>query len=574
MTRLPSVGGDNGEWGEILNDFLSVEHNADGTLKRGPGIAQAQADAASAFSAAQDAKTAAEKANSNSTVASYVTSAGDTRNALDGRYAAQDAIYGPTDASLICAPSSGNQGLTFDGTYFWWGNDDGTSTTLTKIDPVTGAVVASYPGPAHAAGGDFHYPTGRLFFISGGTNAADLWEIDSATGVKLRSWDFSTLDWGGSALVGIDDTDPTGNTAYIFTSDYSTFAFKISRVILADNGTWSGAQLMFTSNSLGVAQGMCCRNGYVYYLCDSNGQRVVRYVVSGAALTEDRRWRGNLSGESEGLTFYQGALACGMRGGAVGIYRYPMIAENRPAGSSTFTSNVIAPGIVSSATPSVYNSHSTYPVTLGNPRGALGTVAYLSDVTGAAYAVSTGGYNLTFAKQVGDTWVPAMTLVGSTAANSPVGVQVAGYLSAAGAVVGAAFNSGSAAVFAGHGLRTHAVNLGITNTPPDAGTTAYFGDVVGASYALSTGHYDFGIYKQVNDAAGWYPAMVVNGAAAANQPQGVTVYTGNKTITAKITPGNLALPESDSSITLASPNGSKWNISVSDAGQLTVSPEG
>jgi hypothetical protein len=34
MTRLPTPGGDNGQWGSILNDFLEVEHNGDGTLKR------------------------------------------------------------------------------------------------------------------------------------------------------------------------------------------------------------------------------------------------------------------------------------------------------------------------------------------------------------------------------------------------------------------------------------------------------------------------------------------------------------------------------------------------------------
>ncbi len=33
MTRLPSPGGDDGAWGTILNDFLGVEHAADGTLK-------------------------------------------------------------------------------------------------------------------------------------------------------------------------------------------------------------------------------------------------------------------------------------------------------------------------------------------------------------------------------------------------------------------------------------------------------------------------------------------------------------------------------------------------------------
>lgn len=33
MTRLPTPGGDNGQWGQILNDFLGTIHNTDGTLK-------------------------------------------------------------------------------------------------------------------------------------------------------------------------------------------------------------------------------------------------------------------------------------------------------------------------------------------------------------------------------------------------------------------------------------------------------------------------------------------------------------------------------------------------------------
>lgn len=33
MTRLPVPGKDGGLWGDLLNDFLSVEHNGDGTLK-------------------------------------------------------------------------------------------------------------------------------------------------------------------------------------------------------------------------------------------------------------------------------------------------------------------------------------------------------------------------------------------------------------------------------------------------------------------------------------------------------------------------------------------------------------
>ena len=38
MARLPVVGGDRDNWGVVLNDYLSVEHNADGSLKKGPTI--------------------------------------------------------------------------------------------------------------------------------------------------------------------------------------------------------------------------------------------------------------------------------------------------------------------------------------------------------------------------------------------------------------------------------------------------------------------------------------------------------------------------------------------------------
>ena len=43
MTRLPQPGSDDGTWGTILNDFLSVEHNTDGTLKP-TGTLAAKAD--------------------------------------------------------------------------------------------------------------------------------------------------------------------------------------------------------------------------------------------------------------------------------------------------------------------------------------------------------------------------------------------------------------------------------------------------------------------------------------------------------------------------------------------------
>src|SRR5690606_18219653 len=39
MARLPRPGSDEGTWGDILNSFLAVSHNADGTLKNNGLIA-------------------------------------------------------------------------------------------------------------------------------------------------------------------------------------------------------------------------------------------------------------------------------------------------------------------------------------------------------------------------------------------------------------------------------------------------------------------------------------------------------------------------------------------------------
>ena len=41
MSRLPTVGADNNDWGNVLNDYLQVAHNTDGTLKDGATLSSA-----------------------------------------------------------------------------------------------------------------------------------------------------------------------------------------------------------------------------------------------------------------------------------------------------------------------------------------------------------------------------------------------------------------------------------------------------------------------------------------------------------------------------------------------------
>jgi len=62
MVRLPVPGSDSGSWGDLLNDFLAVEHHVDGSLKQSGAISQASQNAQTALQNATNAQTAASSA--------------------------------------------------------------------------------------------------------------------------------------------------------------------------------------------------------------------------------------------------------------------------------------------------------------------------------------------------------------------------------------------------------------------------------------------------------------------------------------------------------------------------------
>lgn len=67
MARLPQPGGDSGTWGAVLNDFLNVSHNSDGTVKAGAvSGAQVQDGSISETKLSADVQT---KLNSSSSTA-------------------------------------------------------------------------------------------------------------------------------------------------------------------------------------------------------------------------------------------------------------------------------------------------------------------------------------------------------------------------------------------------------------------------------------------------------------------------------------------------------------------------
>jgi hypothetical protein len=78
MSRLPTPGSDDGTWGTILNDFLAVELNTDGSLKKAAQITQASTDATNALSVANAAGTAASSAQTAANSAQATADAAQT----------------------------------------------------------------------------------------------------------------------------------------------------------------------------------------------------------------------------------------------------------------------------------------------------------------------------------------------------------------------------------------------------------------------------------------------------------------------------------------------------------------
>lgn len=120
MPRLPVPGSDSGTWGTILNDFLSVEHNSDGTLKASGSLASKADDSAVVHLAGSENITGtksfaasptipAPSLGSHAATKTYVDAAAGshTITSQSGNYAITT-----TDEIILASASGGNITLT------------------------------------------------------------------------------------------------------------------------------------------------------------------------------------------------------------------------------------------------------------------------------------------------------------------------------------------------------------------------------------------------------------------------------------------------------------------------------
>jgi hypothetical protein len=110
MSRLPSVGGDDNSWGTVLNDYLSVSLDTDGTLK----TASLPTSSSSTAGIVQLATTTEATTGTNTTKAvtpAGLKTVGDTKANLSHTHAGTDITSGTVSASYLPSSTSSAVGV-------------------------------------------------------------------------------------------------------------------------------------------------------------------------------------------------------------------------------------------------------------------------------------------------------------------------------------------------------------------------------------------------------------------------------------------------------------------------------
>ena len=134
MVRLPQVGSDAGDWGTILNNFLDVEHNPDGTLKSSGSLAVKYTKPSGGIPIT-DLSSNVQSALAQATASAPVSQ-------LDQRYASFASLAANPESLFSGAITRDANGAVTSAAVIW---PDGTAGTYTAD-----TVSISFPGAVDA----------------------------------------------------------------------------------------------------------------------------------------------------------------------------------------------------------------------------------------------------------------------------------------------------------------------------------------------------------------------------------------------------------------------------------------
>jgi hypothetical protein len=201
MARLPTPGSDSGTWGQVLNDFLSVEHASDGTLKASGSLAAKADDAAVVHMTGVETVGGTKTFSSNPVVPTPTSSThAVTKNYVD------------TTTILLTQKGAAAGVATLDGT---------TKVPLAQVPDLSGTYAVSSSGAAAT----------QAFMASIKRNVEDavLLVVGDSTGNDLTDWVYLFAGLLGSAW-------PTHSIEYSLWNDGSN-TYNAPTVVSSGSGS-------------------------------------------------------------------------------------------------------------------------------------------------------------------------------------------------------------------------------------------------------------------------------------------------------------------------------------------------
>jgi hypothetical protein len=185
--RLPVPGSDDGSWGGILNDFLSVSLGTDGTLKTSAiqtagGVTTSSVGSANGVAGLNGNGRVPLTQLGAGTASSSNFLRGDGIWAVPAGSGGSSTLAGDTDVSIV-SPSNG-QVLTYDGTIAQWQNVS-LPTSLPPNGSASGDLSGSYPSPTVAKLSGVAVP---------GSAPSGAGQVLTSTGTSTTSWQAPTYN--------------------------------------------------------------------------------------------------------------------------------------------------------------------------------------------------------------------------------------------------------------------------------------------------------------------------------------------------------------------------------------------
>lgn len=242
MARLPEVGGDSGSWGQVLNEYLEVAHNTDGTLKSGSvGASVLQDDAVTvAKIATSTTPTSGQSLTYDGSGLTWSAVSGSTPDATDTTKGVVQLAgdLGGTAASPTVPGLAGKQAIIPTGTTTQYYRGDKSWQTLDKIavglsnvdntsdanKPVSTATQTALDGKANTS----HVHSGAD--ITSGTVAADRLPVASETASGVV--ELATVE---EAETGTDSTRAVTAAGVKAAIDTAVEAIPPAPILFVDN---------------------------------------------------------------------------------------------------------------------------------------------------------------------------------------------------------------------------------------------------------------------------------------------------------------------------------------------------